>query len=225
MKIVKIIAQWLFSLCLPVFLFTFSISLAANLPWLYEYGFNKYDVSKVTGLAPAELEKVAHGLIGYWNSSDDTFNITVIKDGQPFTVFNEREVLHLKDVKAVFRLVYKCLLGSFIYVLCYLGAVLFWWRDKKRLALGLMWGSGFSIALMVARGLAAIFDFYRLFWQFHLVSFTNDLWLLDPARDYLVMLFPEGFWFDATMFCSALKIVLAVILGGLGWWIKRKFNN
>ena len=225
MKIFKIIARLLFSLCLPVLLFTASVSLAANSPQLYEYGFNKYDVSKVTGLAPAELDKIAQGLIGYWNSGDETFNITVTKNGQPFTIFNEREVQHLKDVKAMFRLVYKCLLGSFIYALLYVLATLFWWRDRRQLALGLMWGSGFSIALMAALGLAAIFDFHWLFWQFHLISFANDLWLLNPATDYLIMLFPEGFWFDAAIFCSVLKIVLALILGGVGWWMRRKYRD
>lgn len=225
MKIVKIFTQWVFILCLPVLLFTASVSLAANTVWLYEYGFNKFDVSQVTGLAPTELEKVARGLIGYWNSGDETFNITVAKEGQPFTVFNEREVAHLKDVKEVFHLVYKCLLGSFIYALIFLGLNLFLWRDRRQLAWGLIWGSGFSIALMVALGLAAIFDFHWLFWQFHLASFANDLWLLDPARDYLVMLFPEGFWFDAAIICSAFKILMALVFGGVGWWLKQKYKD
>jgi integral membrane protein (TIGR01906 family) len=222
MNIVKIIARWLFSLCMPVLLFTFSVTLAANCIWLYEYGFNKYDVGKVTGLAPEEMEKVAQGLIGYWNSGDETFNITVTKDGQAFTVFNDKEVQHLVDVKAIFRLVYKCLLGSFIYALIFLGLNLFLWRDRRQLAWGLIWGSGFSILVMLVLGLAAIIDFHWLFWQFHLLSFANDLWLLNPTRDYLIMLFPEGFWFDAAIFCSVLKIALALILGGVGWWLLRR---
>jgi integral membrane protein (TIGR01906 family) len=222
MNIIKIIARWLFSLTIPVLLFTVSVSFAANSAWLYDYGFNRYDVSSVTGLAPEELDKVARGLIDYWNSGDETFNITVMKNGQPFTVFTQREVGHLIDVKGMFRLVYKCLLGSFIYAVIFLVLNLFLWRDRRQLAWGLIWGGIFSIAIMIALGLAAIIDFHWLFWQFHLVSFTNDLWLL-PATDYLIMLFPEGFWFDAAIFCSALKIVLALILGGVGWWLlKRK---
>ncbi len=48
--------------------------------------------------------------------------------------------------------------------------------------------------------------------QFHLLSFANDLWQLDPARDYLIMLFPQGFWFDATMLVALVTVVLAIIL-------------
>jgi integral membrane protein (TIGR01906 family) len=224
MKITKLVARWLFSLTIPVLLFTISVSFAANSAWLYEWGFSRYDVGSVTGLAPEELDKIAHGLIDYWNSGDETINITAIKDGQSFTVFTEREVSHLVDVKAMFRLVYKCLMGSFIFALIFLVLNLFLWRDRRQLAWGLIWGGIFSIAIMVALGLAAIIDFHWLFWQFHLVSFANDLWLL-PFNDYLIMLFPEGFWFDAAIFCTVLKIVMALILGGVGIWILRKYRN
>ena len=225
MKIIKKTALVLFILCLPVMLFTASVSTAANCAWLYEYGFNKYDISRTTGIEPAELERAAHGLINYWNSGDKTFNITVLKNGQPFTLFNEREVSHLKDVKALFRLVYQCLLGSFIYALVFTGLALLLWKDRKLLAAGLMWGSGLSVFLMIALGLAAIADFRWLFWQFHILSFTNDLWQLDPSRDYLIMLFPEGFWFDAAIICSAFKVFLALILGFTGWRIMRRLSQ
>jgi len=29
------------------------------------------------GIEDAELDRVAHGLIGYWNNGEETFNITV----------------------------------------------------------------------------------------------------------------------------------------------------
>ena len=220
--IIKKFTQLLFILCLPVMLFTASVSAAANSQWLYEYGFSKYDVSRVTGIAPDELSRVADGLIDYWNSGDETFNIVVVKDGRPFTLFNEREVGHLIDVKGIFRLLYKLLLGSFLYVLLFTVITLFLWKDRRLLAVGLTWGSGLGILLMIALGLLAITDFQWLFWQFHLFSFSNDLWLLDPSRDYLIMLFPEGFWFDAAIICSAFKVFLALILGFIGWRMLKK---
>ena len=45
-----------------------------------------------------------------------------------------------------------------------------------------------------------------------MISFTNDLWQLDPSRDYLIAIFPEGFFFDATMWIAGLTIAQAVIL-------------
>jgi integral membrane protein (TIGR01906 family) len=222
MKNVKIIAQWLFILCLPVLLLTASVSGAANSLWLYKYGFNKYDISQVTGLAPAELDKAARGLIGYFNSGDELIDLTVEKEGKPFTLFNEREVSHLKDVKGLFRLVYKILLGSMVYALVFIGLNLFWWRDKRRLGGGLFFGSCLTLALMVALGLVMAFDFDQFFLQFHMLSFANDFWMLDPAEDYLIMLFPQGFWFDAALFCAIVTAAGAVIIGGVGWWQLRK---
>ncbi len=225
MKIIENITQWLFILCLPVLLLTASVSAAANCPRLYKYGFEKYDVGATTGLAPAELDKAARGLINYFNSDEEYINIIVEKDGQPFTLFNEREVAHLKDVKDLFRLVYKILLSTGVYVLFFLGVCLFWWRDKRRLGQRLFFGGGLTLLMMLALGLVIALDFDNFFLQFHLLSFANDFWMLDPTRDYLIMLFPQGFWFDAALFCAIATAVGAIVLGVVGWWLLRKSRN
>jgi integral membrane protein (TIGR01906 family) len=222
MPVLKTTLKWLFVLCLPALLLTAGVSVAANSLWLYKYGFEKYDVARVTGLAPSELDKAARGLIAYFNSGDAYIDLTVEKNGQPFQLFNEREILHLKDVKGLFRLVYKVLLGTLVYALVFVGVDLFWWRDKRRLGTGLFFGGALTLALMLALGLVIAFDFDRFFLQFHLLSFANDFWMLDPAHDYLIMLFPSGFWFDAALFCAVAAAVGAVVLGAAGWWLMRK---
>ena len=222
MKIVKTTALVIFVLALPVLFLTAGISAAANCPWLYEYGFHKYDISRVTGIDDAELNKAAREIIRYWNSGENEIDITVIKNGQPFTLFNEREVAHMVDVKALFRLAYTFLLGSFLYVLLFLGLSLFLWKDKRLTANGLFWGGGLSIALIAVIGVMAVTDFNWFFTRFHLLSFSNDLWLLDPTTDYLIMLFPEGFWFDAAMVCVIFTVLLSLVSGFTGLWLKKK---
>ena len=211
-------------LCLPIVLLTASIGWAANSLWLYKYGFEKYNVSQTTGLADSELETAARGLIGYFNSDDEFISLTVVKDGKPFELFNQREVIHLKDVKGLIWLDYRLLLGTLIYVLAYAGVSLFWRRKKywRRLAWGVIGGGGITLALMLALGLGTLLNFDRLFLQFHLISFANELWLLDPTQDYLIMLFPRGFWYDAAIFCGGITAGLGVILGGVaGTYLKR----
>lgn len=218
----KTAALILFIICLPVLLVTASVSSAMNCRWLYQYGFNKYNISQVTGLAPEELKKAADGLIHYFNSGEEYINVTVIKNGQPFVLFNEREVAHLKDVKALFRLVYKLLLGTGIYALLYASIFLARRQDRRWLARGLVFGSGLTLVLMAALGIMIAVNFNWFFVEFHLLSFANNFWQLNPATDYLIMLFPDGFWFDATLFCAIGTAAGAIILGGLGWWLKRK---
>jgi integral membrane protein (TIGR01906 family) len=217
LKILVIAAKWLFILCLPILLLTASIGWAVNSHWLYTYGFEKYDVSQTTGLAEMELEKAATGLISYFNSGEANISLTVIKDGEPFELFNQREVIHLRDVKGLIRLDYWVLLGTLIYALAYAGVSLFWRRKRywRRLAWGMVGGGSITLALMLAIGLGILLNFDQLFYQFHLLSFTNEFWQLDPTRDYLIMLFPQGFWYDAAIFCALATVGLAIILGGV----------
>ncbi|MBL7125056.1 MAG: DUF1461 domain-containing protein, partial [Dehalococcoidales bacterium] len=177
MRILGIAAKWLFMLCLPVLLLTASLGWATNSLWLYEYGFEKYNVSQVTGLAEVELEKAAAGLIGYFNSDEDYISLTLVKDGEPFELFNQREVIHLKDVKGLIWLDYWVLLGTLVYVLAYAGISLFWRKRRywRRLAWGVVGGGGITLALMLALGLGTLLGFDQLFLQFHLISFTNEL--------------------------------------------------
>jgi len=217
LKGLSIAAKWLFSLCLPILLLTASIGWGVNSQWLYKYGFEKYNVSQTTSLAQSELEKAATGLISYFNSGDEHISLTVIKDGETFELFNQREVIHLRDVKGLIWLDYWVLLGALIYTLSYVGVSLFWRRGRywRRLAWGVISGGGITLALMLAIGLGILLNFDQLFLQFHLLSFSNEFWQLDPARDYLIMLFPGGFWYDATIFCAGITTGLAVILGGV----------
>ena len=231
MKVLSITAKWLFIFCLPILLLSASIGWAVNSLWLYKYGFEKYDVSQTTGMAKSELEKAASGLISYFNSGEEYISLTGVKDGKPFELFNQREVIHLRDVKGLIWLDYRLLAGTLIYALGYAGVSLFWRRKRywHRLAWGVAGGGGLTLALMLAVGLGMLLNFDQLFLQFHLISFTNQLWQLDPTKDYLIMLFPQGFWYDATLFCAGITAGLAVILGGVSGgcliFIRRKARS
>ncbi len=81
---------------------------------------------------------------------------------------------------------------------------LFWSRRRYRRYWpgALVGGGSLTLALMLALGLWALVDFGQLLLQFHLLSFANEFWQLDPTHDYLIMLFPEGFFYDATLICA-----------------------
>lgn len=215
-------AKWLFVLCLPLLLISAGLAGAFNSLWLYKFGFDKYDISQKTGIAEVELEKAAQGLISYFNSDDEDISVSIIKDGQPFTLFNEREVAHLRDVKELVRLDYRVLLASLLYALVFTGLSLFRWHDWRQLARGAMWGGALTLALMAILRVVTLFNFDQFFRQFHLLSFTNDLWLLDPSKDYLLMLFPGGFWYDSTQFIALGVGMAAVLVTGLAWAFGRR---
>jgi len=206
-------------LCLPPLLLAASIT-ATNSLWFYRYGFEKYGVSQSTGLAPAELESAARQLLAYFNSAGEgSISVTVMKDGAPLELFNTREIAHLRDVKGLFRLNRCVLLGTAAYALVYAGVSCRSREERAMLYRGLAWGGGLTLLLMLALGAGILLGFDRLFIYFHLVSFANDLWQLDPARDYLIRLFPGGFWRDAAVLCTLSTAAGAFLLGGAGWYL------
>lgn len=212
----------LFIACVPLLIISASIAWVVNSLWIYERGLAKYDISRVTGISQAELNKAAAGLISYFNSAERDINVAVIKDGKPFTLFNQREVDHLRDVKALFWLDYRMLMATLAYCLGF-AAVSLWRRRGRQLARAGLVGGIFSLGLMGVLGVAMLFDFSGLFLQFHVLSFSNDLWQLDPARDYLVMMFPEGFWFDAAKYIAMAAVILAVaVTVGSGLYLKMR---
>ncbi len=212
-RVAGVAARWLFVACLPVLLVTASLAWAVNSFWVYQHGLEKYNISQVTGLPQSELDKAATALIRYFNSSERDISLTVTKDGRPFQLFNEREVVHLRDVKDLIWLDYRVLLATLLYSAVYAAASIMR-RRGRQLARAALFGGGLTLALTAALGVAMTLDFGGLFLQFHLISFSNDFWQLDPTRDYLIKMFPEDFWYDAAKYIALATACLAMLVAG-----------
>jgi len=72
-----------------------------------------------------------------------------------------------------------------------------------------------TFGLMIFLALGTLFGFEQLFVLFHLLSFTNEFWILDPRKDYLIMLFPGGFFYDVALLSFGAVIAESLILGGI----------
>ena len=224
LKYIQKVTKWLFMLCIPLFLLTGFIAIALNSQWLYEHSFNTYGVEQTTGIEKAELEKAATQIIRYFNSSEEYLSVTVIKDGADFALFNQKEVAHMKDVKALVRLDYYVLLGTGLFVLLFISLNIFYRRREfyRPLASAIFGGSSITLGLILILGIIAVADFNTFFTAFHLLSFANDFWLLDPNTDYLIMLFPGGFWFDCVMYIAVAIALSSLIAAIVSWWYLRK---
>jgi len=217
LRTLGIAAKWLFILCLPILLVTASLGWAVNSHWLYNYGFYKYSVNQTPQLAEFDLEEIASELISYFNSDEGYITLTAVKDGKPFKLFTAEEVIHFRDVKGLIWLDYWLLLGTLIYALAYAGVSLFWHRRRywRRLAGGVVGGSSITLILMLALGSGILLGFDQLFYDFHLVFFSNEYW---SAEGYMLLLFTPDFFYDAAKFCAGITVGLAIILGGIAGW-------
>jgi len=218
------LAAGLWVVALPVFLMTLNGSLAVNQPRLYYYGFDAFHISQRTGIEPQALREIARALIEYFNSPQDYIQITVEIRGQERPLFTQREVIHLRDVKGLIRRVYWVAGLSLAYLVGYAGL----WIARRRRA-GIrellrlpVWGAVLTLGLLLVLGLWAIVGFSGLFYLFHLVSFSNPFWMLDPRQHYLIQIFPQGFFYRATLFIAAATAAEAILLGGLAALIRAR---
>jgi integral membrane protein (TIGR01906 family) len=216
LKAIQIIARWIFILCLPLLFLSASLAWGFNSQWIFSYGFQKYDVSRTTGLSNAELETIPPSWVNYINSGDEYWDITVTRDSTSFELFTPEEQSHFKDVKQLILLVYRVLLITVVLVLAYSLTSILWRRGKywRQFARSVIWGSGLTIALIIVLGIASLLDFNQLFIQLHYILFTNTTW---SAQGYMLLLFPGNFWFDAALFCIAFMAGLAIIAGAIAF--------
>ena len=199
----------IFALLLPVFLILFNTSYITNSEWLYDYGWWRNDIANVSGLTTEQLNSGADQIKEYFGNDAEFLDLRVTSGGREFSLYQEREVLHMVDVKALMQAVFAITRWSGVVLLLLLAlGMLVLKQDVFPLLLrSLKWSAiGTAVFLVVFGGTAAI-DFGWLFTQFHFLSFANDLWLLDPYNDYLLIMFPQQFFFEATLFIGLLTII------------------
>ena len=208
----------LFIVAVPVFLVTGSITWAFNNIGLYESGFEKYRISWVSGITPGGLRQVAVDIRAYFNSGDEPLRVQARVFGAERELFSEKEIIHMADVKRLLWWVYGAFAAS---AACLAGVAAAGFARRRReylptLARRTLWGGGLTAGLLLAFGLLATVGFDTMFLLFHRISFANDFWKLDPRTDYLVLLFPQGFWFDATIWFALRALAGSVILAAAG---------
>lgn len=213
----------LFVVALPLFLVATNLKTVALDPNTYAAGFAKYRVAETTGLDQEQLERVAQSFIAYFQAPPGRLEVEVVLGGQRRPLLNERELAHMEDVQAIMQLFFRLQTLSGVFLAGFLLLGVFVDRAAFLPELGrlLLLAAGLTIGLALLVGLLALTSFSELFLRFHQVAFRNDLWQLDPTRDYLIMLFPEPFWFDATLRIALLTGLETAAAGLVGFLLTR----
>jgi integral membrane protein (TIGR01906 family) len=217
MKVAGAFARYLFIICLPLMLLTGVIAAAVNSTWLYTSGFEKYSVEQSladngVNVTDADLAGIARSFIHYFNSNEEYVSLNIQPD-----IFNTEEIVHFHDVKSLFRFDYTVFLGTFAYCLIFTLIVFFRRKDTyRRILAGVtIKGSIVTLVMIFLVGIGTLVNFNQLFYDFHLLVFRNSFWSVEGN---MLLLFPDGFWYDAAVYCVVAIGMLAVILGGLAWF-------
>ena len=198
-----------FATVLPVFLIAINVVYIADSDWLYTYNWWRNGVSERTGLPVSELDSAADQIKDYFANDTERLDVRVNTSRGLVSLFEEREILHMIDVKYLMRCVATVSVWSGVaLLLCALLGLLI--RRREYFAsmsrwlrwCALVWGLIIAAVVVVAG-----VDFTWIFTQFHLLSFANNLWQLDPFLHYLLVLFPERFFLEATLFIALLTVI------------------
>jgi len=197
---------------IPVLIISSTVNIFAHSTSLYEYGFAKYHIGAATGINSAQLDSVAQHMVDFFSDKLPSPQVTVQVKGIDRQLYSPKELVHLDDVRDIIS-VFKILQTAAILAFLLAGASIFATLGVRWLLSGIRVGAIVAVCLMGILVVWALIDFDSLFYSFHIVSFSNDLWLLDPTKDYLIMLFTESFFYDAAIMVIATVLAEAVILG------------
>ena len=136
------------------------------------------------------------------------------KDDKPLTsFFNNKEKQHLADVKNIIN---KTII--LFYISLVLLIVLLFLNRKNPFNSILLSG----IFLVIIPILLSFLNFNSTFINFHLVFFNNNLWILNPETDKLIILFPQEFFLDFTKKIFTNSFFMGLILISFGYFLKSK---
>lgn len=184
----------------------------------YQKEYEKYQVTESLYMDMEDVMGVTSYMMDYLIGKEEVLSIETEVEGRTQDFFNEQDRLHMEDVKNLFlgglklRTVMLLLAAVLVLFLILTKA------DLKKMLTGAYFAALGVFAVLIA-GLLVSFavDFTASFTVFHEIFFTNDLWMFDPAEDYMIRMLPEGFFYDMVMrigafFVGGLVLLFAVMM-------------
>lgn len=216
----RAIIQGFIILAVPVLLTLISVRVVMT-PLFLEFEYNRpgfpldlygFTTEDRLAYAPYAVEYLLNGAdISYLG--DLTF-----PNGQP--LYNARELKHMEDVKVVTRAAYQMLFVVGILTIIASGVLLMSSTTRKYLRQAVFGGSVLTLGLIATIIIAAVIAWDFFFTTFHQIFFESGTWRFAYS-DTLIRLFPERFWFDASITIGVLTTVGALTILFITWRWKR----
>lgn len=204
-----------------ILLFTFVEIIAFNLNH-YRESFIKYNTTEETGMNEMNLQHTLEDVLRYLRDNRRELDTRVVVEGKESEAFEDREKLHMIDVKGLFfkgRILRN--IGAVLFAIIGLIFIIkdeYW---KKSLSGTLMYTAVINILFLFVLLLLMKIDFNRCFTYFHIIFFNNDLWILDPDAHVLIQMLPQEFFYDTSVRIIFCFLASLAALGSLGLYFVR----
>lgn len=175
--------------------------------------FDEYKIEEATGKNIDELGVIADSLIDYLKG----------KGGDEILAphFNEKEILHMRDVQELFDYarILKYISGIIaILIMIYFSIM----KEINLIGKTLFRGLFVNHVVLITLGALIATDFNKYFTIFHEIFFSNDLWLLDPNTDLMIQMLPEPFFIGMAKNIGLSFFVILSILQIVGYYYMKK---
>lgn len=216
MKGLRWIAGGAASIAAVVILLISSFQAAMYLDFgIYEKEYTKYQVLRALDMEMEDAMYVTREMMAYLKGDRERLSVVTTVEGKEQDFFNEQDRLHMEDVQGLFlgglamRRWAFAVLAAALVILAAVCRKEMW----KTLAGSFQAALGIQAALILFLGIAMARNFNAVFTKFHEIFFDNDLWIFDPAEDYMIRMLPEGLFFDMVIriggyFLTGLTVLL-----------------
>lgn len=224
----------MFLLVMIILITSFQIAIYGDSEYrFYEKEYRKYRVTEELHMSMENVMKVTDYMMDYLIGREEVLSVKTEVDGRRQDFFNEQDRLHMADVRKLFLGGLKIRNFLVVFVAALLLLSLSWKNRKegqKERDIGNQCFRAYSISLgvfLLAITLLAVavsVDFTACFTLFHELFFSNDLWLFDPASDYMIRMLPEGFFADMVFRIGG--IFLGILLGvWVLFYLWKRYEN
>ncbi len=196
------------------------------------------EVTRAVGLSGDEQARLGEEIVQYFRGKRAELDVEadVLDVGTGETrrqaAFGERERAHMADVRGLLDLAGRLMgaLALTALIAATAAQVATKKADAREAARACFTGTWVGALILTVPALAlavwGAVDFTSLFWAFHSLAFTNDLWLLNPATDLLIRMMPEALFVSlAASVAVKTAAVLAALLLTAGLrvlWTRKK---
>ena len=177
------------------------------LPWfpVFEYSRNGFP-SDPYGMTIDERRVHARRAVDYLLNPDGIEFLSEQRFADGTSLYNERELRHMQDVKVVVRVVlWVWRVATILAIIS--GLVLVRDPGTRGLLRGaLMIGATIVVVILLGLLLYIILNFNSFFTNFHRVFFESGTWTFSYS-DTLIRLFPLRFWSDVALLISGASLL------------------
>ena len=178
-----------------------SLNFIVRYDFIYDYNIATYSIDERTSLNLDKIKEINFNIKTYFFDENELLDVDI---------YSDKEILHMKDVKHIMNLIFN--LGKILSIVFCVLIFLLHSYFEVHLNKVIFYSVILFSSILILLGVSFLLFFQEIFIIFHKIAFNNDLWILNPNTDYLLMMFPEDFFRDVAVLILLSSFLLNVIV-------------